>query len=152
MIQARAIVERLEGDQVWVRVSEQAGGCGRCHEPGGCRSVKIAHLFKPPTESFCLPNSIGARPGDPVLISIDDGAPLRAALASYALSAVLMVVGGAIGALACSTADLAVLAGALAGLLLAWACNRLLLRSRRWRNGLRMAVAPACGHAVDEGR
>lgn len=155
MIEARAVVVRLEGEHAWVQVSEQAGGCGRCDEPGGCRSVKISNLFKPPTETFRLPNPIGARPGDSVRVCIDDGAPLRAALASYALGAVLMVAGGAAGALAGGGGDAGVLAGALGGLLLAWLCNRVLLRSRRWRSSLSMAVlgaAPSCGHAADEGR
>lgn len=152
MMEARAVVVCLDGDHAWVRVSEQAGGCGRCDEPGGCRSVKLTTVFKSPTETFRLPNAIGARPGDNVRICIDDGAPLRAALASYALAAVLLVGGGALGAMADGGGDMAVLAGAVGGLVLAWLVNRVLLRSRSWRSSLSMVVVgavPSCGHAAD---
>lgn len=149
MIEARAQVLRVQGDQAWVRVSEQPGGCGRCDEPGGCRSVKISNVFRPARDEFRVPNSIGARPGDTVRICMNDGAPLRAALASYGLGAVLMVGGGAAAAMFGDGGDPAVLGGTLAGLLLAMLANRVLMRSRRWRSGLHMAVLgaqPACTH------
>ncbi|THF60887.1 SoxR reducing system RseC family protein [Pseudothauera rhizosphaerae] len=152
MIEARAVVLRIEGDQAWVRVTEQAGGCGRCDEPGGCRSVRITQLFKPARETFRLSNGIGAQPGDAVRICMNDGAPLRAALASYGLGAVLVVAGASLAAL--GGGDGAVLAGALGGLLLAVPANRLLMRSRRWRSGLHMAVLgaqPGCARVQEEG-
>ncbi|THF67177.1 Fis family transcriptional regulator [Pseudothauera nasutitermitis] len=151
MIEARARVLRVDGEQAWLCIDEQAGGCGRCDEPGGCRSVKISTLFRSPQQTFRVRNEIGAQPGDAVRVCMEDGAPLRAALVSYGLGALLAVLGAALGS-ALVGGDPATLAGALGGLLAALGLNRMLARSRRWRGGLRMSVLPAgaCAHRHDE--
>lgn len=155
-MQARAEVLRVEGGQVWLKVADVGGGCGRCDEPGGCRSLQITQAFGAPRGEFVLPLSVPVQVGDRVLISIPDGAPLSAALASYGLATVLLVLGAAIGnGLAESGAgDQFALAGAGAGLALAWALNRLLARSRNWRYRLRMELAPVadCVHTLPESR
>ncbi|ATE59774.1 Fis family transcriptional regulator [Thauera sinica] len=141
-MEAFARVQRIEGDRLWLKVNDAGGGCGRCDEPGGCRSVRIAHAFGRRADEFALPSYDGARVGDRVRISISDGAPLKAALCSYGLGAVLLVAGAAAGTAlaAAGAADLPAAAGAVAGLGLAAAINRLLSRSRRWRSGLGMEV------------
>lgn len=143
MMQARARVLRAEGGQAWLRLTENTGGCGRCDEPGGCRSVQITHAFGLPKDEFVLATELPLKTGDSVLITIPDGAPLRAALASYGLATVLLLAGAALGsALAeAGQGDLHALTGALAGLALAWLFNRVLPRSRKWRNGLRLELA-----------
>ena len=96
-MQARARVLRVENELAWLEMSENAGGCGRCDEPGGCRSVQLAHAFGGAEKVFALPMSVPVKPGDKVVISIPDGAPLSAALAAYGLATVLLLVGAAIG-------------------------------------------------------
>ncbi|TAH42136.1 MAG: Fis family transcriptional regulator [Betaproteobacteria bacterium] len=141
-MEAFARVQRVDGGRLWLKVSDTGGGCGRCDEPGGCRSVQIVHVFGKPATEFALPSYEGARVGDRVRIRIADGAPLRAALGSYGLAAALLVTGAAVGtALATgSESDLFGAIGAAAGLALAFVSNRLLVRSRRWRDGLSMEV------------
>ncbi len=151
MIEARATVLRVAGERAWIRVSDRPGGCGRCDEPGGCRSTKIAYALKAPNKVFSVPNHIAAGVGDEVLVRIEDGAPLRGALASYGLGACLLLVGAILGhAVApAGAADPYALAGGAAGLLAAVLANRLLLRSRAWRAGLQVElVRPGtmCGH------
>lgn len=139
MIEARGTVLRAAGGRAWISVGERPGGCGRCDEPGGCRSAKLAYALKGPKDVFALPDPIGVRAGDEVLIRIEGGAPLRGALASYGLGAVLLLAGAGAGhALASSsvTADLYALGGAAGGLIGAFWINRLLMLSRRWRAGL----------------
>jgi sigma-E factor negative regulatory protein RseC len=145
MIEARAVVMRVERDRAWVRVSDRADGCGRCDEPGGCRATRIAYAFKAPGEVFSVPNRIGVGEGEHVRILIEDGAPLRGALASYGLGACLLLAGAAAGngiapAGEAGLADLYALAGASAGLVLAFVINRFLLRSSRWRRALRIEM------------
>lgn len=151
MIEVPAEVLRTEGGLAWVRVTEVQGGCGRCDEPGGCRSVSLTQALGPGAREFALPNSIGVRPGDRVRVSMEDGAPLRAALASYGLAAVLVLAGAFLGgAIADGVAvDAHVASGVVAGLALALAMNRALGRSRRWRGGLKLELAgtQACRHA-----
>lgn len=154
MMDALARVQRIEAGRVWLRVSDNGGGCGRCDEPGGCRAVQISHAFGKPADEFVLPAYGGARVGDRVRIRIPDGAPLKAALGSYGLGVVLLVAGAAAGTALASRelADLAAALGAGAGLALAVVINRGLSRSRRWRTSLDMELVAeqAClGPAAD---
>ncbi len=143
-MQARARVLRVENDLAWLELSDRAGGCGRCDEPGGCRAVQVSHVFGSPEKVFALPMSVPVKPGDKVVISIPDGAPLSAALAVYGLATVLLLVGASIGSVvgAEGQADLFGLVGGVVGLALAWSINKSLRRSRAWRHRLRMELAP----------
>ena len=143
-MQARARILRVENDMAWLELAGVAGGCGRCDEPGGCRSMQLAHAFGGAEKVFALPLSFPVKPGDQVVISIPDGAPLTAALAAYGLATVLLLAGAAVGSLlgGDGRADLYGLVGGVAGLALAWSINRALPRSRNWRHRLRMELAP----------
>ena len=141
MIEAKGIVVRSEDGLAWIRVADRQDGCGRCDEPGGCRSVRIAYAIRRPNEVFSLPDPLGLRPGDRVRLRIPDAAPLIGALASYGLGALLLVLGALAGHLVADTRhDLSALLGAALGLGLAWLFNRLLHRSRRWRGALKMEM------------
>lgn len=143
-MQARARILRVENDLAWLELAGVAGGCGRCDEPGGCRSMQLAHAFGGAEKVFALPLSFPVKPGDQVVISIPDGAPLTAALAAYGLATLLLLAGAAVGSLlgGDGRADLYGLVGGVAGLALAWSINRALPRSRNWRHRLRMELAP----------
>lgn len=156
MIEAPAEVVRVADGHAWVRISERQGGCGRCDEPGGCRSIRIADVFGAPKQVFALPDPFGLQPGDRVRVSIPHGAPLRAALLSYGLGALLLLVGATLGSVVATSAaanigaDLGAAMGALGGLALAVTINRVLARSRHWRGGLSMSLRreqAACGYA-----
>ncbi|NMG74038.1 SoxR reducing system RseC family protein [Aromatoleum diolicum] len=143
MIEASAVVERVEGGRAWVRLRERSGGCGRCDEPGGCRSAGIAYALKSPNEIFSLPNAIGVEAGDAVLLRMHDGAPLRGALLGYGLASSLLVVGAGIGNAVASGGreDLFALMGAGIGLVCSMVFNRLVLRSRAVRGGFEIEMA-----------
>ncbi|NMF98023.1 SoxR reducing system RseC family protein [Aromatoleum toluolicum] len=136
MNEAQGVVERVEGAHAWVRLTERAGGCGRCDEPGGCRSTGLAYALKAPNEVFAVSNSIDVRPGEFVRLRLHDGAPLRGALLGYGLSVGLLLVGAALGsALADPGTDLIAATGGLAGLAVACGVNRAVFRSRTLRRG-----------------
>lgn len=152
MIETHAVVTRVEGDQAWVRVSERAGGCGRCDEPGGCRSIGLTQALKGPADpTFRLANLIGAKVGEPVLLRIAQGAPLRGALVTYGLGVALLLVGAACGqAIApAGAADGFALVGAVAGLACTFAFNRVLHRSRKWRRAFEVEIAKDTGSTVN---
>lgn len=142
MIEAKAVVVRVEAGRAWVRIIDRQDGCGRCDEPGGCRSVKIAYALKTPTEVFSVADTVGVAVGDRVRVCMADGAALRGALVSYGLGACLLLIGAAVGhSLAASgNEDLSALAGAIAGLAIAVILNRVLHRSRRWRGALKVQL------------
>lgn len=135
MIEASAIVVAVEGDRARVRVSDRPGGCGRCDEPGGCRSAKLAYALGAPKEEFVLPNPVGAMVGDRVVILMRDGSALRGALLSYGLGACLVLAGAALGHVVAAPGqeDGFALGGSVIGLFVTLGINRLLYRSRNWR-------------------
>ena len=155
-MQASAQVLRVETGRVWLRVSDSGGGCGRCDEPGGCRAVQITQAFGLPKSEFALPTSLSLKRGDKVLITIPDGAPLKAALSSYGLGVLLLVVGAALGSVIAGAAagDLGAAIGGGAGLTLTFVLNRVFFRSRNWRAQLKMQLAPqaACLQSLQESR
>lgn len=139
MIEASALVVATAGDRMTVRVSDRPGGCGRCDEPGGCRSAKLVHAMGEPNAMFDVPNPISARVGERVMIRIEDGAPLRGALASYGLGTLFLLLGAVVGHVVGGD-DLCTLLGVLSGLAIAVLCNRVLHRSRRWRRSFGLHV------------
>lgn len=143
-MEARARILRVENGQAWLALTDKQGGCGRCDEPGGCGSVQIGHVFGLPKGELVLPVDDRFAVGDTVVISVPDGAPLRAALVSYGLATLLLVVGSACGSVIAAPvhADAFALGGGIAGLALAWGINRMLPRSRTWRRRLHMELAP----------
>lgn len=142
MIEASAIVLAVEGERVRVRVSDRPGGCGRCDEPGGCKSAKLAYALGAPKEEFVLPNAVGARVGDRVVILMRDGSALRGALLSYGLASCLLLGGAALGHVMAGPGqeDGFAIVGAVVGLAITLGINRLLLRSRTWRASFAMAM------------
>lgn len=150
MNEAQGVVERVEGALAWVRLTGRAGGCGRCDEPGGCRSTGLAYALKAPDEVFAVQNGIDVRPGELVRLRMAEGAPLRGALLGYGLSVGLLLVGAALGStLGNSEAqDLTAAAGGLAGLGVALGINRAVFRSRTVRRGFEIEMvrgSAGCG-------
>lgn len=110
------IVTRVEGDHAYVEVG--ATGCGHCHETGGCQSGILGQIFSRKPRQFRIANRIGAEPGERVVVRLADGETLRAALLTYVLP-VLSLLLGAIAGTALGEAgnnDASAALGALAGL------------------------------------
>lgn len=119
MMEQEAIVARVEGDQVYIELGGDGSGCGRCHEAGGCRSGLFSQIFRPGPRQFRMANSIGAAPGDRVVVRVAEGATLRAALLVYLVPVVFLLAGAFVGtALGEGSAgsDAAAVVGALLGL------------------------------------
>lgn|SRR5690554_1744886 len=152
MIEARARILTVHNGRARLAVLDRQEGCGRCDEPGGCRSVRIAYALRPPKSEFELPDTLGVKVGDEVVLQMPDGVALRGALASYGLGVLLMIGGAALGNLLVG-GDGAAAVGAAAGLVLAVCIHRALTRSRRWRKSLNIEMrrpdAP-CMHVFPE--
>ncbi|WP_414635648.1 SoxR reducing system RseC family protein [Aromatoleum sp.] len=148
MIEIAAMVESVDGDDAWVRVGNRTGGCGRCDEPGGCRSSGIAYPFKAPTDLFRTRNGLGAKVGEVVSLRVDGRAPLRGALLGYALPVVFLLVGAALGTLfaPAGNEDFAASVGAMIGLLPGFGLSRWLVqRPGVWGGlGVEMTTASEC--------
>lgn len=133
MLETRAIVVRLEGEEAIVE-AVQSGGCGACGG-GGCSSSAMSQMFCVKPRQFRARNGIGARPGEEVQVAVAEGALLRSALILYALPIALLFGGAMAGSsLAGSPAsDAGAAAGAVAGLAAGFALARFIISRRRTR-------------------
>lgn len=124
----RGTVSRVEGDMAVVDVV-RSSGCGRCHEPGGCGGTNLA-TGAACVSNYRLANTIGAKPGEEVLVAVPPGSILKAVAWAYGVPGGLMLVGAGMST-AVIGSDMAALAGAAAGL----ATGFVLLRLARRKAG-----------------
>ncbi|MDR1461917.1 MAG: SoxR reducing system RseC family protein [Azoarcus sp.] len=119
MIEAKAVVIRADEGKAWARLVGHSGGCGHCDEPGGCHAPRFAEMFKSSDKVFSVDDPLGLHVGEQVKVLIDDGLPLRAAMASYGLGTALVLAGALLGVCLAppAWADAASAAGAVTGLL-----------------------------------
>ncbi|MBU0600842.1 MAG: SoxR reducing system RseC family protein [Gammaproteobacteria bacterium] len=126
----QGLVRRVSDGMAWVEIERQ-GGCGRCAESGGCGRSCEANAA-----TYCLPVKPDVGPGDRVLVSVPQRAPLVAALMSYGVALAALFCGAVTARLLAGESDAAVAAGAACGLAAAvfW------LRHARARASLLLSV------------
>jgi sigma-E factor negative regulatory protein RseC len=129
-VQAEGIVVRCEAGSAHVKV-RRSGGCGRCHEVGGCGGVSADDAS---CQEYLVGNALGANLGDRVLIEVPEGVALRAASLAYLLPLAGVLLGAFIAFLAWHS-DLASALGALFGLTASylWIRSRAVLADSRPR-------------------
>ena len=105
------------------------GGCGRCHEEGGCGGISLAQPLCSKPKSLLLPDSIGLVVGDTVRVSIPDQLLSRGITRTYVIPLLLFFTGSIAGAALLPevmpvrwliTQDVGAIAGAGFGLIAAW--------------------------------
>lgn len=118
-----AVVTALQGGNAVLELDDAASSCGSCGSSGSCGKGNGAKRV------FVVPNGIGVRPGDHVVLSVAPGGVLKAALWAYFVPVLLALCGAAIGA---GLEDGGVFAplGAVLGL----ACGIVLFRSHERRS------------------
>lgn len=109
-----AVVREIHGATAYVDV--ESGGCGRCHEPGGCGGQHLTQALCS-TKRFRVANALGAGIGDRVRLGIDEARLRSAAHRAYLMPLALFLAGALLGAPFGSVPSVS---GAFAGLLLAW--------------------------------
>lgn len=112
----RGIVRAVDGREAVVEVEQ--GGCGRCHEKGGCGGQQLTQMFCAGKKTYRVNNSEGASVGETVMIAVTAGAVRRSANLAYGLPLVGVVAGAALGMQV--SGDPGAMAGGGAGLILAW--------------------------------
>lgn len=133
MIQTRAVIIRLEGNDALVE-SMQGGGCGNCDREGGCGSGKLAQLFGSEPRRFRVRNDSNAQVGAVVEVNLPDGMLLHSALLIYLLPLVLLTAGAVVGmqwSYDEASRDAHAAIGGLAGLVLGFAIVRVLTARQR---------------------
>lgn len=115
MTESEAVVTRLEGDHAWVDLQS---GCTTCGAAGGCG---LSDGKGKPQQR--LRNEVGAQVGDRVVVSVPDGAVLRAAFYCYLLPVAMVFALAASGMVVAN--EMGSIVGALIGLVLGWLFVRL---------------------------
>lgn len=118
MTESEAIVTQTEGGDVVVELCGDAS-CGQC---GGKHACGVSMDGDSTRRFYRLPNTVGARPGDRVVLAAASGPLLKAVAFSYVVPIVAALAGAAIGS--AWGGDVGALAGCCAGL----AVGLLLLR------------------------
>jgi sigma-E factor negative regulatory protein RseC len=129
MNETQATVVATEGG--YARVRPETGGCGRCHEQGGCGGQNLAQMFCSTPREFRVLNPRGAVVGERVTVVVGSGALQRGATRGY----VVPLLGLMVGAVAGDTlgGEPTAIAGALAGLALGWYLGP-------WRRNRQLAI------------
>lgn len=121
----QAVVRAVDGGEAVVEVAQ--GGCGRCHEKGGCGGQNLTQMFCTAPKTYRVANDIGAQVGERVVIAIGAGSIRRTANLAYGLP-LLSAIGGALLGSALN-GDLGAVGGTLGGLALSFAYIRWRSRS-----------------------
>lgn len=112
----QAVVRSLDGDIAHVEVEH--GGCGRCHEEGGCGGQQLTQMFCGGPKTYDLENKIGAAIGDKVTVAIGAGNVRRTANLAYGIPLLATIAGAAAGA--ALGGDLEAVGGAVGALVVAF--------------------------------
>lgn len=118
MSESEALVIKLAGEFAVVEVDALPSACGKCGEKGGCGKPQAG------PRRYAVPNSVGARVGDRVILSVPEGAVIKAAALSY-LMPLVFVIGGAAAAMATFGDGMPAVVGAACGLVLGLAVLRI---------------------------
>lgn len=108
----RATVRILDGDEALVEVEQ--GGCGRCHEQGGCGGQQLTQMFCSGPKNYRVANPHGAQVGDQVTVAIAPGTVRQTANLAYGVPLTATIAGAAIGTQIAG--DVGAMIGALFGI------------------------------------
>ncbi|MBK8890853.1 MAG: SoxR reducing system RseC family protein [Dechloromonas sp.] len=111
-----AVVREINQADALVEV--ERGGCGRCHEAGGCGGQQLTQMFCSTPKIYRVANEIGARVGDRVTLAISADSVRRSANLAYVLPLTATIAGALLGMLLGD--DPGAMLGSLAGLVLAF--------------------------------
>lgn len=121
-LQEIGLVVAADEKNLWVRTRNKSS-CDHCQTRDGCGVSLMERLLGQKRDHFLLPNSIQAKAGDTVILSVDERSLIKASLLAYLLPLLLM----ALGAVALDfKGDLFALAGAAVGLLLGFTLARII--------------------------
>ncbi|MDJ0806006.1 MAG: SoxR reducing system RseC family protein [Gammaproteobacteria bacterium] len=122
MIEESARVIAAEGDFALVETQASAA-CGACSSAGTCSTSVISGLFKRRHNRLRVLNPIDARPGQQVVIGLQEQALVNASLLAYLLPLICMLLLAVTGQQLAeywqwSKAELSSIAGGLLGLII----------------------------------
>ena len=129
MIKETATVSRLEGNRAVIEMQRQ-GVCGHCELSSGCGTGAIGRLLGHRNKLLKITNEQDLKPGDQIILGIQDGAYLKASLVIYGLPLTGLISGGLISQWFFGESDLKALVGAAIGMSLCLYISKLVAKYR----------------------
>ena len=111
------VVGALDGGTAIVEVEVPLGGCGRCHETGGCRSQNLSRALCDSKRMLSVDNAIGAVVGQRVRVGMNEDVIGVMATRVYVVPLLGILVGGVLGQFLYASDSIGGIAGALVGFL-----------------------------------
>ncbi len=85
MIEESATVMRVEDDGYAIVETRQRAACGSCQSAGSCSTSVLSGLFKRRHNELRVLNPIAAKPGERVIIGLQETALLKVSFLAYLL-------------------------------------------------------------------
>lgn len=124
MTEVRAVVKALEGDIALVEIKQ--GGCGRCHEEGGCGGHHLTQALCSAPKIFRVYDSYGVAIGDEVILGLPARSVVFGANLAYVFPVFALLAGALLGSF--FHGDRGAILGGFFGILLSWAFMRWKMR------------------------
>jgi sigma-E factor negative regulatory protein RseC len=96
MIEEGGQVLSIDGDLAEIE-TQRRRACGQCAEQGGCGTSLVAQMLGDRPARLRVHNPIQARPGEQVIIGVEEGVFLRAAALLYGVPLLALMGGALIG-------------------------------------------------------
>ncbi len=96
MIEETAVVSAVEGGYAWVE-TQRKPACAACNLNKGCGTSVLAKVLGAKRSRLRVLNRHALKPGDVVVIGIEETALVRGSLALYAFPLLVMFLGAGLG-------------------------------------------------------
>jgi sigma-E factor negative regulatory protein RseC len=144
MIEETARVVSVDREFALVE-TEQRASCGSCQSQSSCGTSLLAGLFKRRHNQLKVLNPVYAKPGEQVIIGLQEQALLKISVLAYLLPLLTMILGatltqGLAGYLILSTGELPQVVGGLLGLIGGLYTLKTLAQKRRHDPGYQAVI------------
>lgn len=131
MIEQSAKVLHTLGDDVVIEVRRQTA-CGSCSAKAGCGKSLLDNIFKIKPLLLSIPNTIGARENDDVIVGLNESAILQASFYLYFFPLIIMIVFATAASylLPAQLSELVSVVAAIIGLFTGSRMSRIILNSK----------------------
>jgi sigma-E factor negative regulatory protein RseC len=92
VIEEQARIVKVDGDFVELETDKRSA-CGSCSARAGCGTSLLSNWFPQRRLTFRLRNGVGAKPGDSVVVGLDESLLQRSSMMLYALPLAGLLIG-----------------------------------------------------------
>ncbi len=149
MLEEEGVVTAVEGRMARIQVQPRSA-CGHCSARSGCGTSLLSGFLGRRSGSFWVHDPVGARPGDQVVIGLEEAQLRRASLLLYLLPILALMAGAVAGdRLGSAVGEWPAILGGLAGLALALIVVARVSKARNHRARILRILPPSAGLVLE---